>query len=274
MPRTRDEQAAIERFDTLYAHARDDFMREIERSVCGCDYGGTSWTTRAEADKVTKKLALAPGRRLLEVGAGSGWPGLYLAKQTGCDVALIDLPIEGLRVARDRAASDRLAGTHWIAQADGTALPFGDGIFDAVFHSDVLCCLVEKLAVLKACRRVASADGRLVFSVVYVTPGLDTNAHALAIAGGPPFVDASHPYPDLVRQAGWTLVNDHDLTDEYLQSTRRHLTGLETHRSEIAATFGVQDAADMVTKRRATVHALEAGTLKRALFEAVPAAAS
>ena len=124
MPRTPDEQAAIERFDSLYAHARDDFMREIERSVCGCDYGGTSWTTRAEADNVTKRLALAPGRRLLEVGAGSGWPGLYLAKQTGCDVALIDLPIEGLRVARDRAAIDGLAGTHWIAQADGTALPF------------------------------------------------------------------------------------------------------------------------------------------------------
>lgn len=271
MPRTPDEQAAIERFDTLYAHARDDFMRTIERSVCGCDYGGTSWTTRAEADTVAKRLALAPGRRLLEVGAGSGWPGLYLAKQSGCDLALIDLPLEGLRAARDRAASDRLAGTHWIAQADGAALPFADATFDAVFHSDVLCCLVAKLAVLQSCRRVTRGNGRLVFSVIYVTPHLDPDSHALAIAGGPPFVDAPRPYTDLIAQAGWRLVNNHDLTDEYLQSTRRHLTGLEAHRSAIAEAFGAQDAADMITKRQATVHALEAGTLRRALFEAVPA---
>ena len=121
MPPNLDEQATIERFDDLYPLTQAPIMREIERSVCGCDYGGTSWTTRREAEQVGALLGLAPGRRLLEVGAGSGWPGLYLARTTGCDVTLVDMPLAGLRIAARRAALDGLDGACWIALADGAA---------------------------------------------------------------------------------------------------------------------------------------------------------
>jgi len=39
-------------------------------------YGGTSWTTKAEADRVGRLLDLAPLDRLLDIGAGAGWPQL------------------------------------------------------------------------------------------------------------------------------------------------------------------------------------------------------
>jgi protein-L-isoaspartate O-methyltransferase len=37
-------------------------------------------------------LGLDPTVRLLDVGAGSGWPALYLAKISGCDVTMSDIP--------------------------------------------------------------------------------------------------------------------------------------------------------------------------------------
>ncbi len=95
---TLDKQALIERFAQEYRLGQAEVARAIERRVCGCDYGGTSWTTREEARRLGELLDLAPGRRLLEVGAGSGWPGLYLAATTGCEVTLADLPFEGLSV--------------------------------------------------------------------------------------------------------------------------------------------------------------------------------
>jgi ubiquinone/menaquinone biosynthesis C-methylase UbiE len=98
--------------------------------------------------------------RLLDVGAGSGWPALFLAQTTGCDTTLIDLPLTGLRVAVERAVTDYLAERCRVVVADGAALPFKDGSFDAVSHSDVLCCLPAKLATLQACRPVARAGAR------------------------------------------------------------------------------------------------------------------
>ena len=55
-----------------YEIAQDPLMREIERCVRGSDYGATSWTTREQAENAAVRLELAPGLRLLELGAGSG----------------------------------------------------------------------------------------------------------------------------------------------------------------------------------------------------------
>ncbi len=270
MPRTPAETALVERFSKTYGLARSEGMMEIERAVCGCDYGGTSWTTRDEAQKVAEILALGPGKRLLEVGAGAGWPGLYLAKQTGCDVALVDLPLEGLRVAAERAAADRLVGTCWVALADGAAMPFPDGCFDAAHHSDVLCCLVEKLAVLRSCRRVVGAGGRMVFSVIHIPPGLSCVDYDDAVAGGPPFVETDEPYPDMLRAAHWEITHSADLTDAYQDTVGRLLEKERAYEDELASVLGADEAADVLAKRHATRKALERGLLRRTLYGTVP----
>ena len=74
--------------------AQAPLMREIERCVRGSDYGGTSWTTHAQAEQLAARLELVRGQRLLEVGAGSGWPGLLLATLSDCDVVLVVTPAQ------------------------------------------------------------------------------------------------------------------------------------------------------------------------------------
>ncbi len=62
MVRTPDKAAQIERFSKKYRHAQSEVIRRMERSVFGCDYGRTSWTTRHEAENVGEMLALGPGK--------------------------------------------------------------------------------------------------------------------------------------------------------------------------------------------------------------------
>ncbi len=110
----------------------------VEREAHGINAGINSYTTPAQADLLGQTLQLGSGVRLLEVGAGSGWPGVYLAKRTGCDVVLTDVPAEGIRSALGRAVRDGVHSQCSFAVASGSYLPFRARYFDAVVHTDVL----------------------------------------------------------------------------------------------------------------------------------------
>ena len=77
MTLTPRERAKLDDFESAYRQGQLPVMRAIERRICGCAYGATSWATRAEADLISAALGLGPGVRLLDIGAGSGWPALY-----------------------------------------------------------------------------------------------------------------------------------------------------------------------------------------------------
>jgi len=131
-------------YQGLYAGFRERFrlvtdpvMLRAERNVIGGDYGALSYTTMEQADVLARCLGLGSGRTLLDIGAGSGWPGSYLAASTGCTAILIDPTVEGMTVATERSRRDGLDTTTVVAT--GTALPFREGVFDASTSSDVFC---------------------------------------------------------------------------------------------------------------------------------------
>jgi SAM-dependent methyltransferase len=200
---TRQEQAQRIRFETVYERSRAPAMLSIERRVCGCDYGGNSWLTMDQANELAAHLNLGQGTRLLELGAGSGWPGLYLVEKTRCEVVLVDLPEIGLRIARERAAKDGLSGLVATVVADAADLPFPDNGFDAISHCDLLCCLERKRAALESCRRVVRPGGRMAFTVISITPDLSIAQYRRAVENGPEFIESETDYSTLLGQAGW-----------------------------------------------------------------------
>jgi ubiquinone/menaquinone biosynthesis C-methylase UbiE len=135
----KDELQARALFDQRYGAALPPIARQIEQRVIGGDWGANGYTTMTQADTLARELDLSAADRLLDLGTGRGWPGLYLATRTGCAVVLTDLPLEGLRAAANRATSEPLAAQTGMVAAAASALPFRAGSFDAVIHTDVLC---------------------------------------------------------------------------------------------------------------------------------------
>jgi ubiquinone/menaquinone biosynthesis C-methylase UbiE len=135
----RDELRARALFEQRYGIAAAGVAREIERRVIGGDWGANGYTTMRQAHQLASGLGLSAADRLLDLGTGRGWPGLYLAARTGCRVVLADLPLEGLRVAAARAAAEGLAARASVLAAAASGLPFQAGSFDAIIHTDVLC---------------------------------------------------------------------------------------------------------------------------------------
>ncbi len=142
-------------------------------------------------------VRLRPGARILDAGCGSGTPGLRRA-DGGRGVVGLDFSREQLRLARDAAPGAALA------QGDVTALPFGDGAFDAVcaFHSVIHVPTDEHPAVLREFARALRSGGWLLFStgegawegsnpdwlgggveMRWSFPGLDATLDALSEAG-------------------------------------------------------------------------------------------
>jgi SAM-dependent methyltransferase len=136
---TAQEQDARDRFADRYRQERVDVVREIEQRVIGGDWGANGYTTIAQADDLAERLRLQRGDLLLDLGAGRGWPGLYLAATTGCSALLADLPLEALTVAKARIATEQLEARAWCVNASARDLPFRNAAFDAVVHTDVLC---------------------------------------------------------------------------------------------------------------------------------------
>ena len=128
-----------ERFKTGYATSGDAAFRAAEMESLGTDYQADGYTTRSQADQIGQDLALGPGRLLLDIGAGCGFPGLYLAKRHGCAVVSLDPVAEGVRVAQQRAISDGLSERSWSIQANAESIPLASRSIDAIVQADVLC---------------------------------------------------------------------------------------------------------------------------------------
>jgi SAM-dependent methyltransferase len=254
-----------------YEIAQEPLMREIERCVRGSDYGATSWTTREQAEQTAVRLGLAHGLRLLELGAGSGWPALFLATLSGCDVALTDVPLSGLRIARERATRDGLDGRCSVLAADGSALPFADHSFDRIHHADVLCCMDRKREMLRECRRVARGAARMEFSVISLArPPAGDDERRLLKQSGPPYPDAEADYAVVLEEAHWTLLERIDVTAEFARCMEVLLEESHARRGVLVELLGEEDYRERLERRLSTRAAVACGLLRREIFFAQP----
>jgi len=250
-----------------YEIGQSPLMLEIERAVRGADYGATSWMTREQAEQTCARLGLAPGLQLLDVGAGSGWPGLFLAGLSGCEVVLADLPLSGLSIARSRAVREGLEPRCRIVAADGAVLPFADRSFDRIHHADVLCCMQPKREMLQECRRVARDGARMEFSVIWLArQPADDDERRLLQQGSPPYPDAGGDYRTLLADTGWAALERIDVTDEFCRCMDVLLRETRARRDALLRLLGEQDWAERLGRRENTQAAVSRGLLKREIF--------
>jgi SAM-dependent methyltransferase len=117
-----------------------------------------------EGRVVEQILAEGPvrGRRVLEVGAGSGRDSVALA-EAGATAVLLDYSPASLEVARGVAT--RAGRRVHLLRADALRMPFRDGVFQVVFHQGLLEHFRDPLPLLRENVRVLGKGGVLLVDV-------------------------------------------------------------------------------------------------------------
>ena len=125
-------------FEEKYGVFGSEAARSLRASAMGSDVPN-GYTTVRQAERLAERLGLVEGQRLLDLGAGRGWPGAFVARECGCRLVASDLPMNALVVARDSLSDLVGEARATVLAADGSRLPFADERFDGVCHADVLC---------------------------------------------------------------------------------------------------------------------------------------
>ena len=211
----------------------------------GCRGSGSEGALRWLADR----LALGPGTRFLDAGAGVGGPAGWLAADRGLR------PVCAEPMAEAVGASRRLFGLPSVV-AFGQQLPFADDAVDAAWCLGVLCTTSDKAGALGELRRVLRDGGRLGLLVFVADEPLP-----------PPLPEGNEfpSEPELVRlltDAGFELVDtaDGDLGDSPAEWTRR----ADAVDAEVARRHGEEPAFQQATENSRRVGRLLADGALRA----------
>jgi SAM-dependent methyltransferase len=120
------------------------------------------WWNDAFGEFLEQALRPKPGKRILDVGCGTGTAEISLARLQVSQIRLfgVDLLHDRVREARDRVRGiNARAG---FSVADGAHLPFVDGAFDCTFCVAVLQHLRDVPAALTEFARVTRPGGRII----------------------------------------------------------------------------------------------------------------
>ena len=108
---------------------------------------------------------LAPGERVVDVGAGAGFDSFIAATQVGPTGRVVGIDMTAEMLTKSRAIADQLGYTH-VEFRDGLAeaIPVEDGWADVVISNGVINLCPDKQAVFAEIHRVLRPGGVVQFA--------------------------------------------------------------------------------------------------------------
>jgi SAM-dependent methyltransferase len=164
--------------------------------------------------------ALRPAEHVLDVACGTGFVARLAADRVGAKGRVVGIDLNASMIEAARVASDQNAAVtiEWRT-GDAGALPFENGVFDAVLCQQGVQFFPDRVHALREMRRVLRLGGRLAFTVwsaVGDTPYHAALADALArhlsaaagsMARAPYALHDAAELHGLVTSAGFRNVN-------------------------------------------------------------------
>ena len=225
---------------------------------------GGAATTR---DLCLSRLALQPGETVLDVGCGIGGGDFLMAAETGATVRGLDLSVNMVLLAMQRAAAKGDARVRFeIADVMGADL--APASFDVVYSRDTVLHIPAKAALFARLLSVLKPGGRLLITDYCRAPGPPSPGFAAYIAQRGYDLLPVAEYGRLLADAGFTDVAAEDVTPAFEASLRAELARAAAGKAAFVAEFSEEDYDEVVGGWEAKLERVAGGEQKWGLFYA------
>jgi len=176
--------------------------------------GSLGQETLTRADRILVELAIKPGSHVLDVGSGTGILLPFLSKAVGGQGRITEMDISAGMLAEARAKG---SGTNnYYIQADITAIPLPEEVFDLVICFNAFPHFDDKPGALREMTRVLKSGGRLAIGHSMSREELNDMHRSIGgVVGGDRLPDNAEVYR-LLEQAGLGRVKIENSPERYL----------------------------------------------------------
>ena len=115
-------------------------------------------------ERMAAKLALGPGARVLDAGAGYGGAARWLARETAADVVCVNISETQNALNRQKNVEQGLADRVEVLHGSFDDLPAPDASFDAVWSQDAFLHGADRGKIVREAARVLKPGGSLIFT--------------------------------------------------------------------------------------------------------------
>lgn len=226
--------------DALHGDPANPVYQKIRSDTYGRDIGQTAWVMAEEFDRFLRLLGITAKSTVVEIACGSGGPGLFLARTTGCLFAGYDIDATSIARANAGARQPGLTSRVRFYQGDATQqLPVDSDSVDSLLCFDAVHRLPNRSATFREWFRLLKLGGRLLFTDPAVITGHLTNQEIAARSSSPYIQYSPHGANErLLREAGFELLLSENSTENVSHIAKRWKESRERHRKDLVGIEG------------------------------------
>ena len=158
------------------------------------------------------QLGLKPGQRVLDVGCGIGGGDFYMAAEYGVTVHGIDLSVNMVLIAIERASKVPGGADVSFEIADCTLARYPAEAFDVIYSRDTILHIQDKPALFKQFMKWLKPGGKLLISDYCRAPEAPSATFAKYIKQRGYDLHSVADYGKMISEAGFAKVEAEDRT--------------------------------------------------------------
>ncbi|MFS8007004.1 putative phosphoethanolamine N-methyltransferase [Helianthus anomalus] len=209
-------------------------------------------------------LDLKPGQKVVDVGCGIGGGDFYMAENFGVDVVGIDLSVNMIAFALERAIGRKCSVEFEVA--DCTKKSYPDNTFDVIYSRDTILHIQDKPALFRTFYKWLKPGGKVLISDYCRKSGTPSEDFAAYIKQRGYDLHDVETYGQMLRDAGFGEVIAEDRTEQFKEVLRWELERVEKEKEEFIHDFTEEDYNNIVGGWKAKLVRTGSGEQRWGLF--------